>query len=170
MNIYSLIKPLGGFFILAGALIMVGWVADISILKTFAPGAPVTNFPTALSIFLSGITLRSFYRLTAGEKQGDAMARIMACSALFLMIFFPLFMSQIFSIQVGLDSIFEPVIVRGVETASFVPSMGAIFCIGALFIMTLLVSLGYSISKTSMWGGTFFDGFKRLGGSGVFDE
>ena len=153
MNVYSLIKPLGAFFVVMGALIMVGWVTNIQLLKVLVPGTGVASFPTAFSIFLSGLILRSFYRLCVGEKQGDSMVRIMASAVLLLLIFFPIFVGYFWNIDVGLDTFFEPVTVNGVEKQSFIPSVGSLLSIGAMLLMTFAVSTGHSITKVSRWGG-----------------
>lgn len=153
MNIYSLVKHIGAFFMGVGALVMIGWVANIPLLLVPLPNTPLIRFPTALTIFLAGFLLRSFYRLEEGDKKGDAIARIMMCSALFLLVFFPHLVGYFWHIQVGLDSIIDPIPINGVLVQYASPSIGTIFCMGILFFMSFVVGAGYSISKFSKWGG-----------------
>lgn len=159
---YSLIKPLGAFFILMGIIIMLGWVTGIEVLRVMVPGTGVASFPTALSISISGLVLRSFYRLTIGEKQGATMARIMASAVVLLLIFFPLFIGYFFNIQVGLDTLFEPSVVNGVKVQTLIPSVGSLFSIGTVLLMTIAVSIGQSITKVSRWGGMILFGLGGL--------
>lgn len=166
MNVYSAIMPLGALFIALGFIALFGWAADISIIKTAAPNGISVSLPTAASILMAGLVLRSFYRIVTGDKQGDAMVRIMSISILLFLLLVPLIAGYFWGVELGLGDYVAPVETNGVLRQGTLPSVGSIFAIAVLFIVTFLVSIGFSISKFSRWGGMFLlmiGGFALLG-------
>lgn len=166
MNVYSLIMPLGSLFIALGAIALFGWAADISFIKNAAPNGLEVNVPTAASILMAGIVVRAFYRIVEGNKQGDSMVRIMSISVLLFLLLVPLAAGYFWGVDLGLEDFISPVEASGVLRQGTLPSVGSIFAIAILFVLTFLVSLGFSISKFSRWSGLFLlliGGFALLG-------
>ncbi len=57
MKSYKVSKGLAFFVAIAGAIVMLGWIFDISILKSILPGWVTMKFNTAVCFVLCGITL-----------------------------------------------------------------------------------------------------------------
>lgn len=57
MENYKVSKGLAIFVGIAGALVMLGWIFDIGILKSILPGRVTMKFNTAVCFILSGMTL-----------------------------------------------------------------------------------------------------------------
>lgn len=161
---YSTIMPLGALFIALGSIALFGWAADISFIKNASPSGLSVSVPTAASILMAGLVLRSFYRIVTGNKQGDSMVRIMSITILLFLLLVPLISGYFWGVDMGLGDFFEPVEVNGVMRQGTLPSVGSIFAIAILFVLTFLVSLGFSISKFSRWGGLFL---LLIGGSAL---
>lgn len=148
MDVYRIIKPASVAFILLGALVMMGWVVDIPLLKTPLPNAPVMKFTTALSILLGAVLLRAFYHITHGEKQPASMVKIMVGGCLLFMIAFPLIVGYFLDVDTGFE-----VLTFSSATRNPIPSLGSIASITILFVMAFFTAMGFSISKVSKWGG-----------------
>ncbi len=156
--------PLGTLFIALGAIALFGWAADITFIKNAAPNGLSVSVPTAASILMAGLVLRSFYRIVTGNKQGDSMVRIMSISILLFLLLIPLVAGYFWGVDLGLDDFFAPVETNGVLRQGTLPAVGSIFAIAVLFVLTFLVSLGFSISKFSRWSGLFL---LLIGGSAL---
>ncbi len=148
MDVYRLIKPASVAFIFLGALVMLGWIADIPLLKAPLPNAPTMKFTTALSVLLGGVLLRAFYHITHSEKQPASMIKIMVGGCLLFMMAFPLAVGYFWDVDTGFQ-----LLTFASETQNPIPSLGTIVSISILFFLAFLAAMGYSISKTSKWGG-----------------
>lgn len=159
MFVYRLVAPAGTGFILLGALVMLGWVADIPLLKTLLPNAPAMKFFTALAILLGGVLLRSFYHLAMQETQEMSMTKVMASALFLFMIFFPLATAYFFDVDTGFETFGMADLFQRTNP---VPNVGSIAAIAILFSLACSVSLGFSISKVSYWGGAALMGIGGL--------
>lgn len=148
-------------FMLVGLLVMIGWIANIGVLQTPIPGGPVMKFATALSIFLGGFLLRIVFRQMSGTRLESSQVRAMIICFLFLLMIVPFVSSYLFDVNIGFDSIFDPVVINGMEDSSPTPSIGSVVSLLALFGISLGAAMGYAPQKYSGWGGA---GLVMMGG------
>jgi len=128
MDIYRIIKPASIGFMLLGALVMLGWVVGIPVLKNPIPSAPSMKFTTALAILLGGGLLRAFYHLTHEEKQEMSMLKIMLYGCILFILFFPLTAGYFFNVSTGFE-----VLSFSLSNQNSGPSIGTVVCIAILF-------------------------------------
>ena len=129
-----------------GLLVMLGWIMDISTLRSLVPGLPALRFNTALSFLLMGGSLWSMQNEEAGSAQ-KSMGKILAGLALLISL---LTLSEyLFGWNLGIDELF----LRDVHSApNLLPgrmSPIAVLCSGlsstALLVMGSRISQYFSV-------------------------
>ncbi len=90
---------------LSGLVVMAGWIFDISILKSILPGWVTMKFSTALSFFLSGITL---YFIAESQKKGLGIAQVVLSitTLCILLLMATLLISVFIGVRTGVEDLF----------------------------------------------------------------
>lgn len=119
---------------LTGILVMLGWVLEISVLKSIHPDWIAMRFATALCFFFSGITL--YFVCEAVRSHSDtAQVVLPATTLLILLLMATLLVSSLVGVRTGLEDLFIP---EGpgaaVTTNPGPPSVGAM--LGFILIAT----------------------------------
>ncbi len=78
-------KGLAVFVAFTGALVMIGWIFDISILKSILPVWISMKFSTAVCFLLSGITL---YFIAESRETNSAFALVVLPAAILIIFLF----------------------------------------------------------------------------------
>lgn len=126
MNRSLIAKVLAFIVSICGAMVMLGWFLDIEVLRSILPQWVTMKFLTALSFFLSGISL---YFITRTLEIRSELAQIVLVFTTFLIFFIMtiLLVSFFLDIQTGIENLF----VREQEDAAYttkpgMPSIGTI--------------------------------------------
>ena len=98
-------KILSLIVVLAGILVMAGWIADIPFLKSIIPGWASMKFNTAVCFVLSGILLYSIIRMIEGHRDW-AQVVISITSLIILLIMGTMFFSYLLGVHVGAEEMF----------------------------------------------------------------
>lgn len=101
----NLTKPLAFVTIGAAIIVMIGWYADIDILKSVSPAWVSMKFNTALAFLMSGIIL---YLMNEAYKRNSQLAKIFlqVPVLVILLIITTLFIFSILGIQSGIENLF----------------------------------------------------------------
>jgi len=99
------VRLLSFLVVLSGALVIIGWVFNISVLKSISPAWISMKFDTAVVFFLSGIIL--YFILRAQEGAYDsAQVAIFILSLIISLFMGVLFFSSLFGVNTGLEDLF----------------------------------------------------------------
>ncbi len=98
-------EAVGLFVSLSGVIVMVGWFFDIKILKSILPVWASMKFSTALSFFLSGISLYFIARFQKKDRE-LAVIIIPIASMVTLLIMTSLLTSTMLGVNVGVEEMF----------------------------------------------------------------
>jgi hypothetical protein len=98
-------KGLSLVVIIAGISVLIGWIFDISILKSILPSWVSMKFDTAIAFILSGITLYFIVRAVEGEFD-KAQVVLSITSLIIILLMGTLFFSAIFQIRTGAEDLF----------------------------------------------------------------
>jgi hypothetical protein len=90
---------------LAGIMVIIGWISDISILKSISPAWISMKFDTAITFILSGITLYFIVRAQEGEFD-KAQVALSVTSLIIVLIMGTLFFSAVLKIHTGAEDLF----------------------------------------------------------------
>lgn len=89
----------------SGAIVMIGWILDIGILKSISPAWVSMKFDTAVSFVLSGITL--YFIAKAAEGEFDKAQVVLSVTTLITVLLMGiLFFSALFKIHTGVEDLF----------------------------------------------------------------
>ncbi len=91
--------------IITGILVIIGWVFDITVLKSISPAWTSMKFVTAFAFILSGITLYFIVRALEGEFD-QAQIVLSVTSFTITLLMGVLFFSALFGIRTGLEDLF----------------------------------------------------------------
>lgn len=90
---------------LGGVIVMVGWFMDIDALKSILPIWVTMKFTTALSFFLSGITL--YFVARRLENRSDSAQIILSITTLIILLLMAtLLISVVLNIKTGVEDLF----------------------------------------------------------------
>jgi len=89
----------------AGFAVMLGWIFDVSALKSISPDWVSMKFDTAVSFFLSGILLYSIVKAHNGEFD-KAQIVISITSLLIILMMGTLFFSSVLNVHTGVEDLF----------------------------------------------------------------
>jgi hypothetical protein len=126
---------------LAGVLVMIGWIFDISILKSIFPAWVSMKFDTAITFLLSGITLYFIIRAVEGEFDKAPVA-LCITTLIIILLMGILFFSALLGIHTGAESLFIQEAAGAVKTVTpgrpSVPTMLNFVLIALAGILTML--------------------------------
>ncbi len=118
----TFVKVLSGIVAAAGLAVMAGWIFNVVLVKSVAPGLITMKFSTAFAFVVSGITLYFLVRAREGEFE-KAQVALSITSFILALLMGLLFFSAVFGIETGIESLF----VRDTGDArSVVPGMPSI--------------------------------------------
>jgi len=98
-------KVLSLVVIIAGVMVMMGWIFDIGLLKSISPGWVSMKFDTAIAFVLSGISLYFIVRAIEGEFD-KAQVVLSVTSLIIILLMGILFFSAILKIHTGTEELF----------------------------------------------------------------
>jgi hypothetical protein len=134
-------KILSLVVIIAGVMVITGWLFDIGILKSISPAWVSMKFDTAVAFVLSGITLYFIVRAVEGEFD-KAQVALSITSLIIILLMGTLFFSAIFKIRTGAEDLFIKETAGTVKTLTpgqpSVPTMFNFILIASAGILTTL--------------------------------
>lgn len=143
-------KLLSFIVTIGGAVVMVGWLLDIEVLKSILPWWVTMKFTTALSFFLSGVTL---YLVTSSlENSSDLVQLVLSITSLMLLLIMATFLaSTLLNVHTGIEDLFVIEVKNAVKTTTLGrPSIGTMInfilvAITGIFTMFDFKKLGQKI-------------------------
>lgn len=139
MNKRIISLVLAWIVLLASLAVMVGWVFDISALKSILPGWVSMKFITAVSFFFSAIVLMLLAKKEKGEGS-NFFVLIISFALLLLMVTF--FVSFFVGVSTGIEKLFVQEQAGTVRTTvPGVPAVPTMICFVLIAIAGLLFSL-----------------------------
>ncbi len=102
---YTILQLLSIIVGIVGAAVMVGWILDIGLLKSILPIWVTMKFSTALSFFLSGITLFFINRIGEGDLVYAPIV-LSGATLCLLLLMATLLISNIFGVYTGVEDLF----------------------------------------------------------------
>jgi len=98
-------KIMANIAMIAGIMVMIGWVAGIPVLTSILPQWVTMKFSTALSFFLSGITLYFIGSIFSGKKE-VAQVVLPFSTLLVLLLMATLLISVFIGVRTGIEDLF----------------------------------------------------------------
>ena len=98
-------KVLSLVVIIASIMVIIGWIFDISILKSISPAWVSMKFDTAIAFVLSGITLYFIIRAIEGEFD-KAQVALSITTLIIVLLMGILFFSSLLGIHTGAEDLF----------------------------------------------------------------
>jgi hypothetical protein len=98
-------KVLSLAVITAGVVVMIGWIFNVSILKSISPYWVSMKFDTAIAFVLSGISLYFIVRAIEGEFD-KAQIVLSVTSLIIILLMGILFFSALLKIHTGIEDLF----------------------------------------------------------------
>lgn len=142
MTRFRFVKFLSFFVALVGALVIIGWIFDIGILKSVLPNLVEMKFVTALCFIAGGIVLYS----AAEEQLEDSFviqAILPAAILLILILMATLLITSIFGVSTSIDNLFIKENVGAINTvAPGRPSILSMINFVFVALVGILLSLG----------------------------
>jgi len=134
-------KLLSAAVIIAGIMVMIGWIFDIGFLKSVSPVWVSMKFDTALSFVLSGVTL--YFIVRAQEGEFDRAQVVLSITTLIIILIMGiLFFSAFLGVNTGAESLFVREAAGGVKTVipgrPSVATMVSFMLVALAGIMTML--------------------------------
>jgi hypothetical protein len=127
--------------VIAGMMVITGWIFDIGVLKSIWPTWVSMKFDTAVAFVLSGITLYFIVRAVEGEFD-KAQVVLSVTSLIIILLMGILFFSFILNIHTGLEDLFireAPGNVKSVVPGRpSIPTMFSFILIGIAGIVILI--------------------------------
>ena len=126
---------------LAGALVMMGWIFDINILKSISSAWISMKFNTAIAFVASGITLYFIVRAFEGEFD-QAQVALFITSLIIILLMGILFISNLLGVHTGAEDLFIKEINPSARTVipgqPSIPTMLNFILIALAGILTIL--------------------------------
>lgn len=125
-------QVLSSLLVIAGVVVVVGWIFNIQILKSFYPGLVTMKFSTAVSFIISGLIL--YFGVNSELRYGSAAKLLLPIPVLQISLLMGIqFIAALLGIETGIETLF----VREAQTAILstgpgVPSLGTM--VGFLLI------------------------------------
>ncbi|MDI6808122.1 MAG: hypothetical protein QME66_03950 [Candidatus Eisenbacteria bacterium] len=105
MNRQKIAKILSIIVMVAGIMVMAGWIFDIGILKSILPTWITMKFSTALCFFLSGLTV--YFIAKSQEAQSGFAQVILPLASLTILLFMALLLASCFlRVRLGIEDLF----------------------------------------------------------------
>ncbi len=134
-------KVLSLVVIIAGMAVIIGWIFDISILKSLSPSWISMKFDTAVAFVLSGIILYFIIRTIEGEFDKSQVVLLLT-SLIIIFVMGILFFSAFLGINTGVENLFVKELTGGVKTVipgrPSMPTMINFILIASAGILTTL--------------------------------
>ena len=134
-------KILSLMVMIAGILVMIGWIFDIGILKSISPAWVSMKFDTAIAFVLSGITLYFIARAQEGEFD-KAQVALSITSLIIILLMGILFFSALLGVHTGAEDLFIKEMPGAVKTVipgrPSMPTMLNFILIALAGILTML--------------------------------
>ena len=134
-------KALSLIVIIAGIMVIAGWIFDIGVLKSISPAWVTMKLSTAIAFLLSGITLYFIVKAIEGEFD-KAQVALSITSLIIVLLMGTLFFSALLKIHTGVDDLFIKEHAGAVKSAApgrpSVPTMLNFILIASAGILTLL--------------------------------
>ena len=134
-------KVLAMIVSIAGAVVMIGWIFDIGILKSISPYWASMKFDTAVAFVLSGISLYFIARAIEGEFD-KAQVVLFIASLIITLLMGTLFLSALLKIHTGFEDLFVKEAAGTVKTVTpgrpSLPTMANFLLISFACILTIL--------------------------------
>jgi hypothetical protein len=134
-------KVLSLVVIIASIMVIIGWIFDISILKSISPAWISMKFDTAITFLLSGITLYFIIRAIEGEF-ARAQVALAITTLIIILLMGILFFSTLLGIHTGVESLFIQEAAGAVKTVTpgqpSLPTMLNFILIALAGILTML--------------------------------
>jgi hypothetical protein len=134
-------KVLSAVVIIASIMVIIGWIFDISILKSIFPAWVSMKFDTAITFLLSGITLYFIIRAVEGEVDKAPVA-LSITTLIIILLMGILFFSALLGIHTGAESLFIQEASGAVKTVTpgrpSLPTMLNFILIALAGILTML--------------------------------
>lgn len=145
MNYQRNINLISGFVSIVGLVVMLGWIFDVSVLKSILPVWPTMKFATALCFFMSGLSLIFIGQMF--QRKTDAAQLVLSATSFIILLFMLTFLiSTIVGIHTGIEDLFIKERVGTVLTTPGRPSIGTMICFILVGISGLLVIANQEIS------------------------
>lgn len=137
----TIAKVLSLVVIIAGFMVIIGWIFDIGFLKSITPGWVSMKFTTAIAFVLSGISL--YFVARAFESEFDKAQVVLSVTSLTIILLMGvLFFSAVLKIHTGIEELFIKEAPGTVKTVApgrpSIPTMFNFILIGAAGILTIL--------------------------------
>jgi len=147
----KIVKILALFVMVAGLLVVVGWIFDIGFLKSILPNLVTMKFTTALCFIASGFVLYSI-----AEEQKESLFAVQAilpsAILLILLLMATSFISAVFGFNAGIDNIFIQEKAGAINTfISGRPSIPTMFNFILIAVSGILTLSGFK--KHLLWLG-----------------
>lgn len=98
-------RGLSVIVMISGIMVSIGWILDISTLKSLSPEWVSMKFSTSISFFLSGIAL--YFIVTAVEGEFEKTQVVISLTSLLLVLLMgTLFISALLNMHTGIDDLF----------------------------------------------------------------
>ena len=134
-------KALALIVIIAGIMVITGWIFDIGVLKSISPAWVTMKLSTAIAFLLSGITLYFIVKAIEGEFD-KAQVALSITSLIIILLMGTLFFSALLKIHTGVDDLFIKEHSGAVKTAApgrpSLPTMLNFLLIASAGILTIL--------------------------------
>lgn len=119
---------MGIFVCLAGGAVIGGWSLDVGVITSVRPGWVTMKFSTALSFFLSGLTLACAARAVRGARE-LAQVVLPVTTLIILLLMATLFASTLMGVRTGVEDLFVREADGAVQTTTpGRPSVGTMLC------------------------------------------
>jgi hypothetical protein len=134
-------KVLSLIVIIAAIMVIIGWIFDISALKSISPAWVTMKLTTAIAFLLSGITLYFIVRAIEGEFD-KAQVALSTTSLIIILLIGTLLLSAFLKIHTGVDGLFIKEPAGAVKTVTpgqpSVPTMLNFILMAVAGIFTIL--------------------------------
>ena len=134
-------KALSLIVIIAGIMVIAGWIFDIGVLKSISPAWVTMKLSTAIAFLLSGITLYFIVKAIEGEFD-KAQVALSITSLIIVLLMGTLFFSALLKIHTGVDDLFIKESATAVKSVApgrpSLPTMLNFILIASAGILTLL--------------------------------
>ena len=134
-------KVLSMVVIIAGFMVIIGWIFDIGFLKSITPSWISMKLATAFAFILSGITL--YFIIKAMEGEFDKAQVVLSITSLSIILLMGLlFFSTLFKVHTGAEDLFikdaPDAVMSVVPGRPSIPTMINFMLIGTAGILTIL--------------------------------
>ena len=134
-------KVLSLIVIIVAIMVIIGWIFDISVLKSISPAWVTMKLTTAIAFLLSGITLYFIIRAIEGEFD-KAQVALSITSLIIILLIGTLLFSAFLKIHTGVDGLFIKEPAGAVKTVTpgqpSVPTMLNFILMAVAGIFTIL--------------------------------